>query len=66
MAERLIELRDISKSYGHVYALGGVNLSVDRGSVALDLSPLSTDDASQTDPAGLFCMDQVIAGCFGP
>ena len=33
MAERLIELRDISKSYGHVYALGGVNLSVDRGEV---------------------------------
>ncbi len=33
MAERIIELRDISKSYGHVYALGGVNLSVDRGEV---------------------------------
>ncbi|RVB32684.1 sugar ABC transporter ATP-binding protein [Mesorhizobium sp. M7A.F.Ca.CA.001.07.2.1] len=33
MAERLIELRDISKSYGQVYALGGVNLSVDRGEV---------------------------------
>ena len=26
MAERLIELRDITKSYGRVYALGGVNL----------------------------------------
>ena len=33
MAERLIELRDITKSYGRVYALGGVNLSVDRGEV---------------------------------
>src|SRR4029079_15309601 len=33
MADRLIELRDISKSYGQVYALGGVNLSVDRGEV---------------------------------
>ncbi|TIM78786.1 MAG: ATP-binding cassette domain-containing protein, partial [Mesorhizobium sp.] len=33
MAERLIELRDISKSYGQVYALGGVNLSVHRGEV---------------------------------
>jgi simple sugar transport system ATP-binding protein len=33
MAERIIELRDISKSYGQVYALGGVNLSVDRGEV---------------------------------
>ena len=33
MAERLIELRDIKKSYGNVYALGGVNLHVDRGEV---------------------------------
>lgn len=33
MGERIIELRDITKSYGQVYALGGVNLSVDRGEV---------------------------------
>ena len=33
MGERLIELRDITKSYGSVYALGGVNLTVDRGEV---------------------------------
>ncbi|MBZ9986183.1 ATP-binding cassette domain-containing protein [Mesorhizobium sp. BH1-1-5] len=33
MSERIIELRDIKKSYGQVYALGGVNLSVDRGEV---------------------------------
>ena len=33
MAERLIELRNITKSYGRVYALGGVNLTVDRGEV---------------------------------
>jgi len=33
MAERLIELRDIKKSYGNVYALGGVNLAVDKGEV---------------------------------
>lgn len=33
MAERLIELRDIKKSYGNVYALGGVTLSVDVGEV---------------------------------
>ncbi|TPM51138.1 MULTISPECIES: ATP-binding cassette domain-containing protein [unclassified Mesorhizobium] len=33
MAERIIELRDITKSYGQVYALGGVNLSVDRSEV---------------------------------
>ena len=26
MAEQLIELRDITKSYGSVYALGGVSL----------------------------------------
>jgi simple sugar transport system ATP-binding protein len=33
MAERLIELRNITKSYGRVYALGGVSLSVDKGEV---------------------------------
>jgi simple sugar transport system ATP-binding protein len=33
MAERLIELRDITKSFGRVYALGGVNLGVDQGEV---------------------------------
>jgi simple sugar transport system ATP-binding protein len=33
MAEHLIELRDIRKSYGNVYALGGVDLHVDLGEV---------------------------------
>jgi simple sugar transport system ATP-binding protein len=33
MGERLIELRDITKSYGSVFALGGVSLHVDRGEV---------------------------------
>ena len=33
MGETLIELRDITKSYGNVFALGGVNLHVDRGEV---------------------------------
>jgi simple sugar transport system ATP-binding protein len=33
MAENLIELRGIKKSYGSVYALGGVNLKVDKGEV---------------------------------
>ena len=33
MDEPLIELRDITKSYGRVYALGGVNLSVRKGEV---------------------------------
>jgi simple sugar transport system ATP-binding protein len=33
MAERLIELRNITKSFGRIYALGDVNLSVDNGEV---------------------------------
>ena len=33
MGERLIELRDIAKSFGQVYALGGINLHVDKGEV---------------------------------
>ena len=33
MSERLIELREITKSFGRVYALGGVNLHVDKGEV---------------------------------
>ena len=33
MADRLIELREVTKSYGRVYALGGVNLHVDKGEV---------------------------------
>jgi simple sugar transport system ATP-binding protein len=33
MGERLIELRNITKSYGRVFAVGGVNLHVDRGEV---------------------------------
>ena len=33
MAERLIELKSIKKSFGRVYALGGVDLYVDKGEV---------------------------------
>ena len=33
MGERLIELREIKKSYGNVFALGGVSMHVDRGEV---------------------------------
>ena len=33
MGERLIELREIKKSYGNVFAVGGVNMHVDRGEV---------------------------------
>ncbi len=33
MVERLIELKNIKKSYGSVYALGGVDLFVDKGEV---------------------------------
>lgn len=33
MTERLIELRNIAKSYGRVFAVGGVSMYVDRGEV---------------------------------
>ncbi len=33
MAQRIIELKSITKSFGTVYALGGVNLHVDQGEV---------------------------------
>jgi len=33
MAERLIELKDVTKSFGRVYALGGINLRIDKGEV---------------------------------
>src|ERR1700689_1387768 len=33
MGERLIELRNVAKSYGRVFAVGGVNLHIDRGEV---------------------------------
>ena len=33
MSQRIIELRDVKKSYGQVYALGGVNLHIDRAEV---------------------------------
>jgi simple sugar transport system ATP-binding protein len=33
LGERLIELRNVTKSYGRVFAVGGVSLHVDRGEV---------------------------------
>jgi simple sugar transport system ATP-binding protein len=33
MPDRLIELKDVAKSYGRVFAVGGVNFHVDRGEV---------------------------------
>ena len=33
MGERLIELKGIAKTYGRVFAVGGVNFHVDRGEV---------------------------------
>lgn len=33
MGERLVELRNVAKSYGRVFAVGGVDLHVDRGEV---------------------------------
>jgi simple sugar transport system ATP-binding protein len=57
MAERIIELRDISKSYGQVYALGGVNLSVDRGEVV----GLLGDNG-----AGKSTLIKILSGVHGP
>src|SRR5258708_5553562 len=33
MGERLIELKNVTKSYGRVFAVGGIDLHVDRGEV---------------------------------
>ena len=33
MGERLVELRNVAKSYGRVFAVGGVDLHIDRGEV---------------------------------
>ena len=33
MGERLVELRNVTKSYGRVFAVGGIDLHVDRGEV---------------------------------
>ena len=33
MGERLVELRNVAKSYGRVFAVGGVDLHVDRGEI---------------------------------
>jgi simple sugar transport system ATP-binding protein len=33
MGERLIELKNVTKSFGRVFAVGGINLHVDRGEV---------------------------------
>ena len=33
MGERLVELKNIAKTYGRVFAVGGVNFHVDRGEV---------------------------------
>lgn len=33
MSDHIIELRDVRKSYGQVYALGGVDMHVDRAEV---------------------------------
>jgi simple sugar transport system ATP-binding protein len=33
MGERLVELKNIAKSYGRVFAVGGVNFHIDRGEV---------------------------------
>ena len=57
MAERLIELRDIAKSFGRVYALGGINLHVDKGEVL----GLIGDNA-----AGKSTLIKILAGVLKP
>ncbi len=35
------------------------------GPINVNLSPLTTSTATDTDPAGIFCLGQTSAGCFG-
>jgi hypothetical protein len=44
---------------------GGADGSVDLGSIAADLSPVTTGTSSQSNPSGIFCPSQAHAGCFG-
>ncbi len=47
---------------------GGADGSSDLGSISVDLTPLVTGTASDSDPAGLFCPGQTTGGnegCFG-
>ncbi len=50
-------------------APGGSDGSADLGAIGVDLSPLVTSTASDSDPAGLFCPGQTTTndnqGCFG-
>src|SRR6185369_6542909 len=47
---------------------GGTDGSSDLGSISVDLTPLVTSTASDSDAAGLFCPGQTLGGnegCFG-
>jgi hypothetical protein len=44
---------------------GGGDGSTDVGTIAAVLSPVTTGTASKSNPAGLFCPGQTVAGCFG-
>src|SRR5262249_47653030 len=44
---------------------GGSDGSTDVGVIAADLSPVTTGTASESNPLGLFCPAQTVAGCFG-
>jgi hypothetical protein len=44
---------------------GGTDGSIDIGSIAANLSPVTTGTTSKSNPAGLFCGGQTNAGCFG-
>ena len=44
---------------------GGSDGSFDLGSIAANLSPVTTETASLSNPGGLFCPGQTAPGCFG-
>src|SRR5262249_3162673 len=44
---------------------GGTDGSVDLGTVVANLSPVTTGTSAKSNPAGLFCPGQTVAGCFG-
>jgi hypothetical protein len=46
-------------------APGGTDGSVDLGTVVANLSPVTTGTSSKSNPGGLFCPGQTVAGCFG-
>jgi hypothetical protein len=44
---------------------GGSDGSTNLGTIAANLSPVTTGTATKSNPAGLFCPGQTAPGCFG-